>query len=515
MLGKSFWKTAADAPTAIALVDPNDTEWSSGRLLEDSNRLVHGLRARGLRAGDSIVTLLGNGIDIIQLTLACTQAGWRMIPLNPRLRGREIARIVYQSAASAVVGSARHRRLYVAAAEGEWSPRWFTVGSDADPDSLEAVRKDQPPDLPGDRRPGLVMTYTAGTTGDPKGVLRPTPQDIDPDTLASAYTWFLTLFGIEPLRENVHLVVSPLCHTGVLNFAMNSLHMGHKLVLMDRWSPEGMLDRVRRHRVTTTHMVPAQFQWLLALPETTRTAADVSSLRHVVHSAAPCAPDVKRRMLEWWGPVIYEYYAAAEGGGTLATPEDWLRKPGTVGRPWPISEIRILDDGGNLCLPGVEGTVWLRMGGYTFEYHNDREATDATWRDGFFTVGDIGYLDGDGYLFLCDRKADVIIFGGMNVYPAEVESMLLTHPDIVDAAVVGVPDVVWGEQVKAMVVPAPGRPTGRAAARELMAFCRKRLAHYKCPKQLDFVEALPRDPTGKLLRRELRTPYWSQRARNI
>jgi long-chain acyl-CoA synthetase len=284
---------------------------------------------------------------------------------------------------------------------------------------------------------------------------------------------------------------------------------------MDRWTPESALAAIERHRVTTTHMVPTQFHRLLALPEDVKRRYDVSSLRHVIHAAAPCPVEVKRGMLEWWGPVIYEYYAASEGGGTLVTPEEWLAHPGTVGRAWPGAEVRILDDAGTAVDTGKPGTVYMALGTQDFEYHGDKSKTDANRRDGFFTVGDIGYLDEEGYLFLCDRKTDMIISGGVNIYPAEVESVLLTHPQVADAAVFGIPDEDWGEQVKAVVEPAPGAVPGPALAEDILGFCAARVAKYKCPRSVDFVATMPRDPNGKLYKRKLRDPYWEGRARAI
>ena len=211
--------------------------------------------------------------------------------------------------------------------------------------------------------------------------------------------------------------------------------------------------------------------------------------------------------------MIYEYYAATEGGGTLATPEDWLKRPGTVGKPWPMSEIRILDDDGQPVPAGEPGTVWIRMGDYTFEYHKDKEKTDRSWREGFFTVGDVGYLDADGFLFLNDRKADMIISGGVNIYPAEIESQLILHPKVADVAVFGIPNDDWGEEVKAVVQPVEG--TDVSLAEELTAFARERLAGYKVPRSFDFVDELPRDPNGKLYKRKLRDPYWAGKERAI
>jgi long-chain acyl-CoA synthetase len=327
---------------------------------------------------------------------------------------------------------------------------------------------------------------------------------------------FLAMFGISPEGDNVHLVGSPLYHTAVLMFTGCSLHFGHAIALMDKWTPESMLDVIARHRVTTTHMVPTQFHRLLALPDEVKRRYDVSSLTHVIHAAAPCPVDVKRRMLEWWGPVIYEYYAASEGGGTLVTPEEWLRYPGTVGRAWVGSEIRILDDDGKPRPTNEPGTVYMALGqSMDFEYHKDAKKTADNRRDGFFTVGDVGYLNEEGYLFLCDRKIDMIISGGVNIYPTEIEGALLAHPKVGDVAVFGVPDEDWGEQVKAVIEPAAGVTAGAGLADELLGFCADRLAKYKCPRSIDFVAEMPRDPNGKLYKRKLRDPYWAGRERKI
>jgi long-chain acyl-CoA synthetase len=235
----------------------------------------------------------------------------------------------------------------------------------------------------------------------------------------------------------------------------------------------------------------------------------------MVHAAAPCPVDIKHRMLDWWGPVVYEYYAASEGGGTLVTPEEWLKYPGTVGKAWPGSEIRILDDEGNERPTGEPGTVYVALGQAEFEYHKDKEKTDANRRAGFFTVGDIGYLNEEGYLFLCDRKIDMIISGGVNIYPSEIEGELLKHPKVGDVAVFGIPNEDWGEEVKAVVEAAPGVDAGPQLAEDILAFCAEHLAKYKRPRSIDFVDAMPRDPNGKLYKRKLRDPYWEGRSRAI
>ncbi|CAM5573598.1 acyl-CoA synthetase [Streptomyces californicus] len=276
-----------------------------------------------------------------------------------------------------------------------------------------------------------------------------------------------------------------------------------------------MLRLVDAHRCTHTHMVPTQFHRLLALPEQVKARYDVSSLRHAIHGAAPCPDHVKRAMIDWWGSCVEEYYAASEGGGAFATAEDWLKKPGTVGKAWPISELAVFDDDGNRLPPGEQGTVYMKMSTGGFTYHKDETKTRTHRIGDFFTVGDLGVLDEDGYLFLRDRKIDLIIAGGVNIYPAEIESALLTHPAVADAAAFGIPHPDRGEEVKAVVEPAEGREPSDALAAAILAHCEERLAGYKRPRSLDFIAAMPRDPNGKLYKRRLRAPYWEGRERPL
>jgi long-chain acyl-CoA synthetase len=333
--------------------------------------------------------------------------------------------------------------------------------------------------------------------------------------LGELYAGFQGMFGVQPLDGNVHITGSPLYHTAVLMWTANSMHMGHTVVLMEKWTPEEMLRLIEEQKVTTSHMVPTQFHRLLALPDEVRAKYDVSSTRCMVHAAAPCPPEVKRRMIEWWGDAIMEYYAATEGGGTIIAAEEWLKKPGSVGVAWPGSEIRIYDDEGNQVPTGTEGTVYMSLALANFEYKGDEKKTNEARRDGFFTVGDWGLLDEDGYLFLKDRKSDMIISGGVNIYPAEIEGELLTFPKIGDVAVFGIPHEDWGEEIKAVVQPAEGIEADDALRDEIFAFCQDRLAKFKRPKTIDFVPELPRDPSGKLYKRKLRDPYWEGIDRRI
>src|SRR5437660_4360525 len=516
MADLGFWSIAGEDPDHLAVVDPEGTEISAGELLGAANQLVHGLRQLGLEPGDSIAMVLPNSVEVFELYLAALQAGWYLIPINHHLVGPEIAYIVQDCDAKVFVTHERFADTSAAAAKELGFPedRSFAVGSVPGFRGYEELKEGQPTALPSDRRTGAVMNYTSGTTGKPKGVRRALP-GADPETSAIASGGMLLLFGLQPHDDNVHICGSPLYHTAVLVFAGGSLQLGHTVVLMDKWTPEGMLELIDRYRVTSSHMVPTQFHRLLALPDEVKGKYDLSSLRHMVHAAAPCPIDVKRGMIEWWGPVIDEYYAASEGGGTVVLPDEWMRKPGTVGKPWPISEVAIFDDEGNRLGPNQEGTVYMSMQTGDFEYHKDQEKTRSNRIGKFFTVGDIGYLDDDGNLFLRDRKADMIISGGANIYPAEIEGVLLTHPLVADAAVFGIPHDDWGEEIKAVVEPAAGIEPGEELEREILEHCAGRLARFKTPRSIDFVAEMPRDPNGKLYKRKLRDPYWEGRDRAI
>ena len=511
-----FWKYAQGDPGFVAIVDPDGTEHTAGAVLARANRLVHALRAVGLRQGDTVASMLPNGLDPMTVYLAALQAGWYYVPINYRLSPPEVAYILGDSEAKAFVSHARYAATVTAAADEAGIPADARIGF-ALPGfrDAEALLAEQPSTLPADRASGAAMHYTSGTTGRPKGVRRPL-SPLDPDTTAELFTMFFGLFGIPQRDGNVHLSTSPNYHTAVTTFAGNALHAGHRVVFMDKWDPEETLRLIERYGCTHTHMVPTQFHRMLQLPEEVRARYDVSSMRWAIHAAAPCPIDVKRKMLDWWGPVIWEYYAATEGGGTTATPEDWQKYPGTVGTAWATSELKIVDDDGNPCPTGTPGTVWMKMGSGDFEYKGDKAKTDASHdAEGFFTVGDVGYLNDDGFLFLCDRKSDMIIAGGVNIYPAEIEGEILAHPDVADVAVFGVPDDDMGEQIKAVVEPRSGVAPDDALRSSVMEHLAGRLAKFKWPRSIDFIDEMPREPTGKLLKRTLRDPYWEGRERAI
>jgi long-chain acyl-CoA synthetase len=505
-----FWALAHEDPEHLAVAAPDGTEYTAAQLLGRTNQVVHGLRGLGLQTGDVVATLLPNGVEMFELYLAALQAGWYLVPINHHLIGPEVAYILNDSGAKAFVAHERFAEVAVDAAEEAALPpaARLAIGSVPGFGSFAQLRDSQPTDDPPDRTIGDVMNYTSGTTGNPKGVFRPL-SGLSPEDAALGQCGILFLFGIQPQAGNVHIVGSPMYHTAVMRFSGASIHLGHTVVLMDKWNPEEMLRLIEQYRVTTSHMVPTQFHRLLALPEATRAKYDMSSLQHMIHAAAPCPVDVKHKMIAWWGNAVDEYYAASEGGGTLVTADEWLLKPGTVGKAWPISEIAIFDDEGNrIEEPDVIGTVYMSMQTGDFSYHKDEKKTQSNRIGKFFTVGDVGLIDEDGYLFLRDRKIDMIISGGANIYPAEIENILLGFPKVGDVAVFGIPHEDWGEEIKAVVEPAEGTEPSPELAEEILAYCATRLAKFKTPKSIDFTDSMPRDPNGKLYKRKLRDPYW-------
>ncbi|HKB30373.1 MAG TPA: acyl-CoA synthetase [Streptosporangiaceae bacterium] len=511
-----FWRLAQEQPDWIAAVDPDGTEHTAGDLLARANQLVHALRDRGLRPGDGIAGLMPNGVGALEIYVAALQAGWYFTPINWHYTPPEIAYIVRDCGAKALIADSRFAAHAVQAADEAQLPPAARFSHGEVPGFLPVarLRAGQPASMPDDRTAGATMYYTSGTTGRPKGVRRALPP-LDPDDTGELMSVLLQMFGITAGPPNAHLVTSPNYHTAVTQFGGTALQMGHTLVYMDKWDPAETLAKVERYGVTNSHMVPTHFKRMLALPGEVRARHDLSSMKWLIHAAAPCPVPVKQAMLEWWGPCVYEYYAATEGGGTIATPQDWLAHPGTVGKPWPISEVRVVTDEGRDCGPGAPGTIYMKMATSDFVYKDDPEKTAASRMDGFFTVGDIGFFDDDGFLYLCDRKADMIISGGTNIYPAEIESELTVHPKVADVAVFGIPDDDWGEQIKAVVQPAEGVAPGPALAAELIGSLEGRLAKMKWPKSVDFIEEMPRDPSGKLLKRKLRDPYWAGRVSAI
>ncbi len=512
-----FWRGATADPDRVALVHADGQEYTAGELLERSNQLVHGLRALGLEPGDQFAVVQPNQVEMVELYLAALQVGWRITPINHHLVGPEIAYIVNDSESKVFIGHERFADACVAAAKEIDLPadRLFAVGDVEGYRPFTDLYEGQPTTAPEGRIAGMAMHYTSGTTGRPKGVKRGLV-DIDPDDLAALMSGFQGLFGVEPGGDGVHICGSPMYHTAPLMWFGSGLHLGHKVVLMDKWDPVRMVELIDEHRVTWSHMVPTQFHRILsAIPPEERSKYDVSSLRTMVHAAAPCPPDVKREMIDWWGDAIWEYYAATEGGGSIITAAEWLERPGSVGKAWAGSEIKILDDDHNELPIGTEGTVYMSLALADFEYKGDAKKTKENRWNGFFTVGDWGVLDEDGYLFLKDRKSDMIISGGVNIYPAEIEGTMLGAPGVDDVAVFGIPHEDWGEEIKAVVQLVPDVEPDDAARDAIFAYLVDNLAKFKTPKSIDFVPQLPRDPSGKLFKRKLRDPYWEGRDRAI
>jgi long-chain acyl-CoA synthetase len=364
----------------------------------------------------------------------------------------------------------------------------------------------QPIDPIADECEGDFMLYSSGTTGRPKGIRRPLSFAPMGTGMLGAVP-FLQAIGFG--EGDTYLCPAPLYHAAPMGWSMGTHRLGGTVVVMERFDPEHALALIEREQVTHAQFVPTMFVRMLKLPQEVRDRHDVSSLQTVVHAAAPCPVEVKREMIDWWGPIISEYYSSTEGvGATFITADDWLAHPGSVGKPM-IGEPHILDDDGNELPVGDVGTIWFD-GGLTFEYHNDPVKTAAVYNDvGWRSVGDMGRLDEDGYLYLTDRKAFMIISGGVNIYPQEAEDVLVTHPKVLDVAVFGVPDPEMGEQVKAVVQPLDWADTGPALESELLSYCRDHLSAYKCPRSIDFERELPRLDTGKLYKRVLRDRYWS------
>ncbi|HET7487306.1 MAG TPA: AMP-binding protein [Acidimicrobiales bacterium] len=503
---------AAEAPDRPALVvEPAGAVLTYAALDRGANRLSRLLADRGLGPGSSMAVWMDNHLAYLEATWAPQRTGLYYTPVGTQLTAGEAAYILDDCGAEAVVVS--HALREQAAQAVASLPRLHTrlmVGGTVDGfepyEEVVAAYAGEP--LP-DPLEGRSMLYSSGTTGRPKGVKKALDRiPLGTKGYDSVLTLGTALYGYTP--DVVLLSPAPLYHAAPLWFTMAVHRIGGTAVVMDHFDPVEFLRIVERRRVTHALLVPTMFVRLLKLPEEVRRRFDVSSLRCVIHGAAPCPVEVKERMIEWWGPVLHEYYAGTEGNGYVAcNSEEWLAHRGTVGRSLFGPVLRILDPDGKELPPGQVGTVYFE-GGPDFEYHNDPEQT-ASVRDGrgWTTLGDVGYLDGDGYLYLTDRAAYTVISGGVNVYPREAEDVLVTHPAVADVAVFGVPHDELGEAVKAVVQPADPAAAGPALEAELIAWCRERLAAYKCPKSVDFEDQLPRSATGKLYKRLLRDRYWT------
>ncbi len=501
-----FHRLARDLPDATAVIDPSGKIWTRGHIAARSNALARALRIAGLGAGDVIAILSPNCVEYLEVYLAATQIGAYLVCINWHLAPAEIAYVLGDSGAKVCVVHQRLAELLerVLAANESRHPALtvLSIGHLRDFPSIESLCSSQSPAPLTDPAPGRTLTYTSATTGRPKAV------DLPRADAGAALERMVHAFiscGVPPGEGNVHLCASMLYHAGPLDMATLALHMGHILRLVDRWDPEKLLQLIQVDRVTTTLMVPSMFVRMLKLPPPVRSKYDCRSLRFVGHSSAPCPPEIKRAMIEWWGPILWESYGSSEGGGTIVNSRDWLRYPGTVGRAFPGSRVKILDESGAEAPAGTVGTIYMtRFTGDRFAYRGDAAKTQAAYRGEYFTVGDLGYMNEEGYLFLCDRKVDLIISGGMNIYPAEVERVLLLHPEVVDCAVFGIPDDLTGEAVHAVIQLRDEVQGDLVLSQQITNFLCSRIGLAKIPRKLQFVSELPRDPNGKIHKRRLR-----------
>lgn len=484
------------------------------QLDEGSRRLARLLRRRGLRTGDDVAVLMENNPTYLEAVWAPQRSGLYYTAVNSRLTAPEVEHIVSDCGARALITSHECREVAGALVGRLPAVRtWLMCGGTVDgyEPYEEAVGAEAATELP-DAVEGRDLLYSSGTTGRPKGVKAPLPLAPvgTPDAAFGAAT---VLYGFD--EDTVYLSPAPLHHAAPLRFTMAVHRAGGTAVVMERFDPVELLRSIERHRVSHTQVVPTMLVRLLKLPEAERRRFDLSSLRCCIHAAAPCPVPVKERMIEWWGPILHEYYAGTEGNGFVAcNSEEWLAHRGTVGRAL-LGTLHVLDDDGTELPPGRTGVVWFE-GGPPFEYHNDPDTTRASRNDrGWSTLGDIGYVDDEGYLYLTDRKAHMIVSGGVNISPQEAEDVLLTHPRVMDAAVVGVPHEELGEEVKAVVQPVDAADAGPELEQELLAWCRDRLSSYKCPRSVDFDAELPRHPTGKLYKRLVKARYWGDHPTRI
>jgi long-chain acyl-CoA synthetase len=491
------------------ILHPSGKQVSFAEMEAGANRLAHHFRQAGLVEGDSVAVLMENNEHLHTVMWAARRSGLYYAPINTHLTPAEAAYIVDNSGAKAVISSRAMRKM----CEGldEHLPNRLPDLLIIADDGLDGWQRypecvaNQPATPIADEIEGELLQYSSGTTGRPKGIRRELLH-LPPAEAPSMMSVLLGALGFN--SDGTYLSPAPLYHTAPNMWSMGALAIGGTVVVMEKFDPVQTLDAIQRYRVTHGQFVPAMFIRMLKLPESVRNSYDVSTLQRVVHAAAPCPVDIKKQMIDWWGPLIDEYYSSSEGAGvTWITADDWLAHPGSVGKPL-VGLAHILDEDGNDLPPGQAGQLYFDMGELLFEYLNDSEKTaQSRERHGWVTVGDVGYLNEEGYLFLTDRKHHMIISGGVNIYPQEAENLLVTHPKVLDAAVFGIPDDEMGQSVKGVVQTVdPADATG-AFGDELLAWLRERLAHYKCPRSISFEAQLPRTDTGKLYKQELINRY--------
>jgi long-chain acyl-CoA synthetase len=518
VLTKGF---AAERGDEMALVDDERmVTWADFDVRV--NRLVHAMRSAGLDAGDTISIVSGNCIEWFEIAFACANSGIVFVPVNWHLVAAEIAYILEDSGSKAVVADQRFVDEVARALDDERAAGVELALVAGGPSngrfrSLDEFAESASPDEPDDQSFGGPMFYTSGTTGNPKGV-RSTLSSMEPGTTPEV--WHLIGAGFASMMTvpGITVLCGPVYHSAQWAFSFLPMMAGSSIVMQHKYDSAEVLRLIDEYGGTNIHLVPTQMKRLIDLPDDIKAGFDGSSLELVLHGAAPCPPAVKHALIDWWGPKITEYYGSTEGSViTLIDSEQWLAKGGSVGPALPGMEIMVIDDAGNPCPIGQPGNLYFRNQlGTDFEYHNAPEKTaEAHLEPGVFTSGDVGYLDDDGFLWLSDRKIDMIISGGVNIYPAEIEGVLGGHPQVADVSVIGVPNDEFGEEVKAIVVANDGVEPDDDFRALLAAHCRDQLAGFKCPRSIDFSEALPRTGTGKVQKRKLRDPFWEGRERTI
>lgn len=505
---------ATQADSAAIIMASSGEQVTFAELESAANQGAQLLRKMGLKRGDTFALWSGNNARFLEIVWAMRRCGVYMVPIPSKLTAEEAAYLVNDSQSQLVIiDSSLKHALDFSARLSALCPdvkHAYSLNSPlAGLDQWEAHCAAMPDELIADPSPGQSMAYSSGTTGKPKGVKQPLPEgafDAPPAFAA------LMAHRYHSTPGTCFLLSAPLYHSGPLNMAMSEQSLGATVLLFEKFDAELMLKCIERYRPERGQFVPTMFIRLLKLPENVRKRYDVSSLKVAIHSAAPCPVETKHAMINWWGPILEEIYGGTENvGSTMISSEEWLQKPGSVGRA-SRGSIHICDEQGKVLPAGETGTIYFDTGAQ-FEYHGDKQKTLSTrhpQHSDWSTFGDIGRLDEDGYLYLSDRKAFMIIAGGVNIYPQEAEDVLFTHPKVADVAVFGIPDADMGEQVKAVIEPTEWSDAGEQLAAELIAYCKSRLATLKCPQTIDFQQHLPRDDAGKLAKHAIRASYWSQ-----
>jgi long-chain acyl-CoA synthetase len=503
---------AKSQPDKVAIIHPaSEATVSYRQLNERSNQLAHLLRSFGLQRGDHVALLLENNPVFFEIVWACLRSGLQLTPINYHLAPQEAAYIVADCDAQVLLASANLEHAAELARLSDCAIKLSIGGALEGFVAYEQARQDQPTHNVDNEILGGVMMYSSGTTGRPKGVARPL-LDTTPEEGNPAVQGIGRMFGFD--THTMYLSTAPMYHGAPLGYSNATISMGGTVVMMDRFDAEESLRLIEQYRITHSQWVPTMFIRLLKLPEAVRNRYDTSSQTHAIHAAAPCPVDVKRQMIEWWGPIIEEYYASTEAiGYTKISSTEWLDHPGSVGRSAGLP-FHICDDDGHELPIGESGTIYAEIDPQTrVSYHKDPEKTQSAchpFKDTWMSVGDVGYLDESGYLYLTDRKSFMIISGGVNIYPQQIENTLALHPQLVDVAVIGVPHPELGEVAMGLVQLAPGNQPSAELEDALKAFVEERLGKQLVPRSFEFVSELPRTPTGKLNKKALRAPYWPE-----